>query len=166
MKRTILVLSVIFMATGSAFAQKAKVVAAGDAVVNKNVVKEGATQIAEQNAEAIQFATSEHDFGTIAEGPAVSFDFEFKNTSNEPVQLESVRASCGCTTPFWSKDPIAPGASSKVTATYNTKGRPGNFHKTITVKSNVGQKVLTIKGMVEKAPSSSVPANNNSMIKH
>ena len=165
MKRTILVLSVLFIAVGSAFAQKAKVVSKGDAVTTKTNKPTGVTQV-KADADAIQFVTSQHNFGTIAEGPAVSFDFEFKNTSDKPIQLESVRASCGCTTPFWSKDPIAPGATSKVTATYNTKGRPGNFHKTITVKSSVGQKVLTIKGMVEKAPSSSVPANNNSMIKH
>lgn len=167
MKRTILVLTVVMFAAGSAFAQKNNLVKSASEVNMAKPVKaiKGA-QLDKSTKEAISFTTSKHNFGTVAEGPAISYDFEFTNTSKEPIKLESVRASCGCTTPNWSKDEIAPGATSKITATYNTKGRPGNFNKTITVKSTAGQKVLTITGMVEKAPSSSVPANNNSMIKH
>ncbi|MEZ5046806.1 MAG: DUF1573 domain-containing protein [Chitinophagaceae bacterium] len=115
---------------------------------------------------SMKFTNEDHNFGTIPEGPAVSFDFEFKNISSEPVVLSSVNASCGCTTPTWTKDPVLPGKTGKITATYNTQGRPGSFTKTITVNSNAGTKVLKISGLVEKAPDASVPANNNSMIKH
>ncbi len=114
----------------------------------------------------MKFNTDVHDFGTIPEGGAVSYDFEFKNISKEPIVLSNVQASCGCTTPTWPKEPVAPGKSAKITATYNTAGRPGGFNKTITVTSNAGVKVVTIRGNVEKAPDASVPANNNSMIKH
>ncbi|MBP6624671.1 MAG: DUF1573 domain-containing protein [Chitinophagaceae bacterium] len=114
----------------------------------------------------MKFVSDDHNFGTIPEGPAVSYDFEFKNTGKEPIILSSVQASCGCTTPSWSKEPILPGKSSKVTATYNTQGRPGNFVKTITINSNIGTKVVKIQGVVEKAPESSAPANSNSMMKH
>ena len=93
-------------------------------------------------------------------------DFEFKNIGTEPIILSGVQASCGCTTPTWPKEPILPGKTAKVTATYNTQGRPGNFVKTITINSNVGTKVVKITGNVEKAPDASVPANNNSMMKH
>ena len=122
---------------------------------------------ADQNPDAhMKFTTEEHNFNTIPEGPAVSFDFDFKNIGKEPIVLSTVQASCGCTTPNWSKEPILPGKSSKITATYNTQGRPGNFTKTITVNSNVGTKILKISGMVEKAPDASVPQNDNSMMKH
>ncbi|MBK7762291.1 MAG: DUF1573 domain-containing protein [Bacteroidetes bacterium] len=124
-------------------------------------------QVTNQSAETtLKFKEEEHNFGTIPEGPSVSYDFEFKNTGKEPIVLSNVQASCGCTTPTWPKEPIAPGQSSKITATYSTQGRPGQINKTITVTSNVGTKVLKITGMVEKAPDSSVPSNNNSMMKH
>ena len=126
-----------------------------------------AAPTAEQNPDAhMKFTVEEHNFNTIPEGPAVSFDFDFKNIGKEPIVLTTVQASCGCTTPNWSKEPILPKASSKITATYNTQGRPGPFTKTITVNSNVGTKILKITGIVEKAPDGSVPANDNSMMKH
>ncbi len=163
MKRTITILAASLFFFQAATAQKKNDKLDSQA---NTVATSVATQKVTEVSDAIKFTAEEHDFGTVAEGPSVSYDFEFKNTSSEPIQLESVRASCGCTTPNWSKDPIAPGATSKITATYSTQGRPGNFHKTITVVSSAGQKVLTIKGNVEKAPAASVPANNSSMIKN
>jgi len=112
----------------------------------------------------MDFKTDSHDFGTVAEGPKAEYEFAFKNTGKEPINLTRVQASCGCTTPSWSKDPILPGKESIIKASYNTQGRPGPFTKSITVVSNAGTKVLTIKGTVEKAPATSVP-ENNSMIK-
>ncbi|HOZ51746.1 MAG TPA: DUF1573 domain-containing protein [Chitinophagaceae bacterium] len=120
-----------------------------------------------QNADlSMKFTTEDHNFGNIPEGPSVSYDFEFKNIGKEPIILSNVQASCGCTTPTWPKEPIAPGKSAKITATYSTQGRPGQFTKTVTVTSNVGSKVLKIGGVVEKAPDSSVPSNNSSIMKH
>ncbi|MBP6455950.1 MAG: DUF1573 domain-containing protein [Chitinophagaceae bacterium] len=113
----------------------------------------------------MKFNTEVHDFGTVPEGGSISYDFEFKNISSEPIVLSNVQASCGCTTPTWPKEPVLKGKSAKITATYNTQGRPGGFNKTITITSNAGVKVVTIRGNVEKAPDASVPANNNSMIK-
>jgi len=175
MKKSILFLATALLIGGSAIAQNVTrptddgVVELSNKKVNavESPIRAVTNPVANvEKAESMKFIAEEHNFGTIAEGPAVSYDFEFTNTSNQPIQLESVRASCGCTTPFWSKEEILPGKTSKITATYNTKGRPGSFYKTITVKSTAGQKVLKIKGNVEKAPSSSVPTNNNSMIKH
>jgi hypothetical protein len=115
---------------------------------------------------SMKFKTEEHNFGNIPEGPAVSTDFEFENKGKEPIILSGVQASCGCTTPTWTKEPVAPGKKGKITATYNTQGRPGNFVKTITVNSNVGTKIIKITGVVEKAPDASVPADNGSIMKH
>lgn len=114
--------------------------------------------------ENMDFKSDIHDFGTITEGPDAVHVFEFKNTGKEPIILSSVTASCGCTAPEWSKEPVLPGKKSSIKAVYHSAGRPGAFNKAITVVSNAGTKVLTIKGSVEKAPESSVPANK-SMVK-
>ncbi len=171
MKRTILFLAAVFMMSSVAFAQDNAKIIKQKAKMSKTSpskisMKAGKAEKANKAEEALKFKLEEHNFGTVPEGPSVSYDFMFTNNTDQPVQLESVRASCGCTTPNWSKDPILPGKTSKITATYSTKNRPGSFYKTITVKSTAGQKVLKIKGNVEKAPTSSVPTNNNSMIKH
>ncbi len=94
-----------------------------------------------------------HDFGTIEEGVQATVTFTFKNTGNAPLVLNSVKASCGCTTPKWTKEPVAPGAEGTITAIYNSKGRPGNFTKTITIQHNGegGTEFLTIRGVVNKA---------------
>ena len=94
-----------------------------------------------------------HDFGTIEEGLQATVTFTFKNTGNAPLVLNSVKASCGCTTPKWTKEPVAPGAEGTITAIYNSKGRPGNFTKTITIQHNGegGTEFLTIRGVVNKA---------------
>jgi hypothetical protein len=96
-----------------------------------------------------------HDFGKIkeADGP-VTVNFQFTNTGSEPLLIKQVQASCGCTSPNWSREPILPGKKGFVSATYNPKSRPGPFNKTITVNSNAATptKVLTIKGDVEPKP--------------
>ena len=104
----------------------------------------------------IKFVEETHDFGNIKEGTQATHEFKFTNTGSAPLILESVQASCGCTTPEWSKEPIAPGATGKVIATFNSSGRPGTFTKTITVKYNgaaeTNTNFLTIKGFVETPP--------------
>jgi hypothetical protein len=119
-----------------------------------------ATPAANPNQAEIQFEEESHEFGNIKEGTMATFEFKFKNTGKEPLVLSNVQASCGCTTPSWTREPIAPGKSGVVTATYNSNGRPGSFSKSITVTSNAksGQKVLTIRGFVEQnAPQPTQP---------
>ncbi|MCX2740760.1 DUF1573 domain-containing protein [Pontibacter anaerobius] len=97
------------------------------------------------------FEKETHDFGTIAEGTQATYVFKVKNEGNEPVVIPGVQASCGCTTPTWTKEPIMPGKTGTITAIYNSTGRPGPFHKSITVLSNNSEKpthVLYIKGEV------------------
>lgn len=114
--------------------------------------------------ELMVFKTEVHDFGTVQEGPTADFEFSFENKGAEPIVIDRAQASCGCTTPSYSKEPVLPNKTGFIKATYNTQGRPGPFTKTITVFTNKGTKVLTIKGTVEKGPEGSVP-ENNSMIK-
>ncbi len=100
---------------------------------------------------AIKFDEESHNFGSVAEeAGSVSCDFRFTNTGTEPLVITNVRTSCGCTTPSWTKEPIAPGKTGVIKAAYSTTGRPGSFTKTITVTSNAdgGDKVLYIRGTV------------------
>lgn len=106
-----------------------------------------------QQKQVIEFVEQEYDFGTVKEEDGkVSHVFEFVNVSQTPITITNVRASCGCTTPNWSRQPVMPGESGVVTATYSASGRPGRFNKSITVTANDGtqdfQIVLYIKGNV------------------
>ncbi|MTI32796.1 DUF1573 domain-containing protein [Xanthovirga aplysinae] len=98
----------------------------------------------------ISFEKKTHDFEDIIEGEQATVDFVFTNTGDQPLILSSVRASCGCTTPFWTKEPVNPGETGLITAKYNSKNRPGNFKKSITISSNSseGNSVLYIMGSV------------------
>lgn len=118
------------------------------------------------NAGEFKFETESHDFSTIKEGTQATWEFRFTNVGNEPIVISNVQASCGCTTPKWSKEPVKKGESGIVTAVYNSKGRPGSFNKAITVTSNAktGSKVLYIKGNVEAAPAAD-PAMETTPVK-
>lgn len=99
----------------------------------------------------LKFETESHDFGEIAEGPVATYVFKVTNTGTAPVVISRAMASCGCTTPEWSKDPILPGGTSSIKVGYNTSGRPGAFAKTITVTSNAENSsvILRISGTVK-----------------
>lgn len=161
MKKVILSLGVALLCTSAAMAQDKK---ATETMSGASSSATTATPPTSLKPENLAFSTESHDFGTVPEGPAAEYEFKFKNTGKEPITIQKVQASCGCTTPSYSKDPVLPGKEGAIKASYNTNGRPGPFTKTITVVSNAGTKVVTIKGTVEKAPTTSAP-ENNSMIK-
>lgn len=112
----------------------------------------------------ITFEKTEHDFGKIhEENGRVSVVFEFKNEGMAPLVLSNVRASCGCTTPTWTKEPVEPGQTGSITVTYNPNGRPGRFQKTVTITSNATEatKKVYIKG--EVIPKQAKPVNKYTM---
>lgn len=115
--------------------------------------KKNEVVLAEVENEKVVVDKAIHDFGTIKkEGGAVSAVFTLTNNTKAPVILSEVRASCGCTTPDWTKSPIEPKKTGKVTATYNPTGS-GPFEKTVTINVSEGDKtetlVVRIKGTVE-----------------
>ena len=117
----------------------------------------------------LQFEKETHDFGTIAQGTPVSVEFKFKNTGNQPLVLSNVQASCGCTTPEWSKDPVLPGKTAVVKAGYNAAAM-GAFNKSITITSNASNstQVIFIKGTVvdkSQIKASATPAQKASSAK-
>ncbi len=80
----------------------------------------------------ITFETKTWDFGKIAEeDKKATYVFNFTNTGKSPLVVSRVHASCGCTTPTWTKEPIEPGKKGSVTVAYNPLGRPGAREKRI-----------------------------------
>lgn len=110
-------------------------------------------------ADVIALKEGEYNFGKIPQGKPVTHVFTYTNTGSTPLSLENVQASCGCTTPEWSKEPVAPGASANITVGFNAMN-DGPFTKYITIAYNGTQsKQIIIKGEVWKTPSSSAPEN-------
>ncbi|MCC6289298.1 MAG: DUF1573 domain-containing protein [Chitinophagaceae bacterium] len=102
---------------------------------------------------------TKYDFGKIPQGKPVKHIFEVVNTTKEPLQIENVQASCGCTTPEWDHTPIAPNATKQITVGYNA-AMGGPFEKTITVFYDSGKtKQFIIKGEVWQTPAEAAPAN-------
>lgn len=125
-----------------------------------------------QQTKAIQFREEVFDFGSVKEeaGP-VMHEFMFTNTGTRPVKILTVQPSCGCTTPSWSKEPVGVGKTGFIQASFNPKGRPGYFNKSLTVTTDLDSNpiVLQIKGQVSaggEAPSNDLPiANGNWKLK-
>ncbi|MBW8362784.1 MAG: DUF1573 domain-containing protein [Kaistella sp.] len=103
------------------------------------------------SAQTITFDQTTWDYGTVKTNSDGHRMFTVKNTGDKPLIISSVKASCGCTTPEWSQDPIMPGKSSQIKVGYNTAIN-GPFVKTIEVFSNDpvnGRSALNIKGTVD-----------------
>ena len=108
---------------------------------------------AQEKAE-IKFETTSHDFGIFAENEAVvTYVFKFTNVGDAPLVIHQAVASCGCTVPEYTAEPVLPGKGGEVKVTYNGKGRyPGHFKKTITLRTNATTEMmrLTIEGNMTK----------------
>lgn len=102
------------------------------------------------NLAVFKWAETTHDFGKIPQGKPVTHEFKFTNSGKTPLVLSQVSAGCGCTTPEWSKDPIPPGKTGTIKATFNAAA-VGPFNKSVTVTANVegGSTYLTLKGEVQ-----------------
>ncbi len=70
----------------------------------------------------IKFLDTVMDFGKITDGEIVEHTYRFRNVGKVPVAISKVEASCGCTTPDYTKDIIPPGGEGKVKATFNSSG--------------------------------------------
>lgn len=108
--------------------------------------------VSAQQKAVISAEETSHDFGKFKEADgSVAYTFNIKNDGDAPLVMTRVIASCGCTTPEWTKEPIAPGKTGAIKITYDPKDRPGPFVKTISVYSNgkTGSFILTIRGDVE-----------------
>ncbi|WP_109098553.1 DUF1573 domain-containing protein [Aquimarina sp. AU58] len=98
----------------------------------------------------MDFAETNHNFGTINEGDIVEHKFTFTNTGKAPLVIISAKGSCGCTVSKWPKEPIAPGATGDMMVTFNSNGKPNLQNKQVTITANTenGKEILKIKAMV------------------
>lgn len=104
-----------------------------------------------QLVEPIQFQDKTYDFGDVPEMEgAVKYEFTFTNRADRPIKILSVQPSCGCTTLGWTKEPVEPGKTGVVKASFDPKGRPGYFNKSLTIATDFDANpiVLQIKGNV------------------
>ena len=112
-------------------------------------------------ADLLILKENSHNFGKIPQGRPATYNFEITNNGAEPLRLDNVQASCGCTTPEWSRDPIAAGATATIKVGYNAFAE-GAFTKNVTLFYHGNQtKVLTITGEVFKSPAGSAPENES-----
>ena len=113
-----------------------------------------ATTMAQKPAE-IKFDKLTHNFGTFSEkDPVVSCTFVFTNVGEQDLVINQAMASCGCTVPEYTKQPVKPGQQGEIKVTYNGTGKfPGHFKKSITVRTNgaVEMTRLYIEGDMEAA---------------
>lgn len=102
----------------------------------------------------IEFETIKHNYGTIKEGDHVKFTFKFKNTGKGNLIISDASASCGCTVPEYTEEPVKPGDSGEVRVDFNSAGKAADIEifKTVTVITNTtpNKTVLTLHGFIKK----------------
>lgn len=97
-----------------------------------------------------EFAEMEYDFGTIREGEVVEHEFNFTNNGQAPLVISNITASCGCTSPNWTKTPVNPGEQGFVKVVFNSTAKSGSQAPTVTIQANTSPTVtrLRMKGNV------------------
>ncbi len=97
-----------------------------------------------------EFPEMEFDFGTIKEGQVVEHIFNFTNNGEAPLVISNITASCGCTSPDWTKTPVKPGEDGFVKVVFNSTAKSGNQAPTVTIQANTNPTVtrLRLKGSV------------------
>lgn len=114
----------------------------------------GSTYAAAQNSADIKFDKTTHDFGKFSEESAVvTGTFTFTNIGNAPLVIHQAVASCGCTVPEYTQEPIMPGKTGIIKVTYNGEGRfPGTFKKSITLRTNAKTEMIRLYVQGEMTP--------------
>lgn len=85
---------------------------------------------------SIEFAEEIFNFGDIYEGDKVTHEYQFINTGKIPLVIKGAKASCGCTIPSYSKEPIMPGKEGVIKVVFNSAGKGGAQHKAVHVTAN------------------------------
>lgn len=98
---------------------------------------------------SIVWEKTEIHIGDIEQGKPVDIVFMFTNTGDTPVMINSVQASCGCTSTNFTRLPVLPKESTKITATFNAAAK-GMFKKTVTVSTSAEEtpRSLIFSGVV------------------
>ncbi|OAB75701.1 DUF1573 domain-containing protein [Cochleicola gelatinilyticus] len=158
MKKSILMLAVM-----TVFAFTSCKDNAADKVNDVNVAAAADRDANASKFPVMELEKTEHDFGTIAKGEAVEYNFQFKNTGDAPLVIVDAKSSCGCTVPEFTKEPVAPGDTGELLVKYNGSGA-NQVSKTVTITANTkkGKETLVIKAFV--TPAAGDAANGANML--
>jgi len=120
---------------------------------NKEDAMAGSTTAQFTDSTTVQLIDSAYNFGNVTDGDKVEYKYRFRNTGSKPLIIASAVASCGCTVPEKPEEPVKPGEVGSLKVVFNSKGRVGEVHKTITVTSNAYPKFpeLQLTGQVVSA---------------
>jgi hypothetical protein len=149
MKKLFLLLSTIALVSFTSCKEKA----------SEKINQENVEKAAERDAQAVVFPSlsfdkTTHDFGEIMNGTPVETVFSYTNTGKSPLVVTDIKSTCGCTVPQdWSREPLAPGASSQFTVKFNGKGA-NKVSKTITLTTNTekGREQVRISAFIKPDP--------------
>jgi hypothetical protein len=122
-----------------------------------------AVKVSVAEAPIMTFTETRHDFGDMPEGEVVKYVFKFTNTGKSPLVIQNATGSCGCTIPQYPKEPVTPGASGEIQVMFNSRGKSGMQHKTVTIFANTqpDETKIEIQANVQKSVSEiKSPASN------
>ncbi len=105
-----------------------------------------------QNVGKVEWLNRSAGTGKIPFGVPVTREFKFKNISRENLMLLQVRTTCHCVSIEWPREPIAPGETGIIRATYDAQ-REGEFYKIISVNTNFDPNMgvpFSFSGTVDK----------------
>jgi len=107
-----------------------------------------------------KFDNTDFDFGTIKQGEKVEHTYKFTNEGTGDLIISDAKASCGCTVPDYTKEPVKPGGSGIVHVVFDSAGKSGAVNKTVTLTLNTekGSEVVNFKANIETSGASVVPA--------
>jgi hypothetical protein len=137
---SIIILGVLFFACGTQEYQQPKTLSELEKIAADST-----------NYTTIKWIDSVANFGTIKEGEVIEVNFTFKNTGNKPLYIINVQPGCGCTSPSFTKEAIAPQKEGWVKGVFNSLNQRGDVHKTIRVITNTTnntEHILTFTGVV------------------
>ena len=119
-----------------------------DEAVSTDLVSNPITASGDDNSDLeviITFDESSYNFGQIIQGERIKHSYTFTNTGEAALVISSVGASCGCTIPTWSEEPIEPGETGQIDVVFDSEGRSGAQSKDITVVSNAVPNTAVIR---------------------
>jgi len=94
------------------------------------------TELALKETTTVEIIDSAYNFKPVTDGEKVVYNYRFKNVGTKPLVIIEAHPSCGCTVPVKPERPVLPGETGFIKVVFDSKGRVGNVHKTITVSSN------------------------------
>ncbi|MBL7924899.1 MAG: DUF1573 domain-containing protein [Bacteroidia bacterium] len=120
-----------------------------------NIDATAAGEVRSSGKPQFDFQETNFDFGTITSGEEITHEFKFKNSGDADLIISQAKGSCGCTTPEYPQNPVAPGEEGSIKVTFKSQGIAGQVVKDITILANTSPttKVLTISGEVLKTGS-------------